>query len=137
VVRFVERHRVVLFGLGNRPSSDHRPLLAIDDGHVARVGNVYKDAPTFRLQLKRLRMTVERNVGDLLDRLGIDDGQSAFAVADVEMLTLGIIADVVGIVQTVDGADRLERSVVESTFTITAARYHKPVQLGDHSPTLC
>src|SRR4051812_41906635 len=66
-------------------------------------------------------MAVKLNLGELLDLLRIDDRDAAVAVADVGELAVGVEANVVGVVEAVDRAERIELSIEDAHLAVVAA----------------
>ena len=92
----VESHRVVVQQAAERDVRDDRSLQSIDDEDLLGRRHVDEDARTGLLEAKRLRVSRQPDVADLLHGLGIDDPKSAVIPAATSRLLGRTLAGIVG-----------------------------------------
>src|SRR5207253_6712825 len=73
------------------------------------------------LQLEGFRMRGKRDIARRVASRGIERAQRAVSVPDVHLARAGVIADVVGVIQSLDALDARERSPVEDIDAAGAA----------------
>ena len=81
---------------------------AIYRRNLASVGHIDKNPLTPPLQLEALRMSLEHDVSDLSSTLGVDHGQGAVSITDIDAMSRVIDANIVGIVAKLDLSDGCE-----------------------------
>src|SRR6266700_8332822 len=129
--RLIERHRIIGFRAGNVPSCDNRLFRAIHHRDVARRRDVHENPRPTRLQLEGFRMSGKPDIARRAACRGIERAQRAVSVPDIHLARAGVIADVVGVIQSLDALDARERSPVQDIDTVGAAvRDIDAVELG-------
>ena len=86
-----------------------------------RVWHVHEDPRPAVLELKGLGMAGQADLSRRLAGSRVDQGESAFAVADHHAAGLGVEADVVGIAAKLDGVERREFGALEAVDQTIAA----------------
>src|SRR6266705_1480444 len=129
--RLVERHRIVRLSAGNVPSRDDRAFRAIHHRDAARRRHVDEDPRPARLQLERFRMSGKPDIARRAACRGIERAQRAVSVPDVHLARAGVIADVVGVIESLDALDARERTPVQDIDAVGAAvRDIDAIELG-------
>ena len=90
VVRFIERHRIVLQCGRDGPTAQHGILREVHNLDFFLVGDVHEGSGSVLLQLKRFRVRIESDLARLLS-VGIQKCQCAVAIADDNTLPAGVI----------------------------------------------
>jgi hypothetical protein len=94
---FVERHRKVA-GVWKAPPSYDSALLAIDHHYLAFAWHVHEDSRSFHLELERLRVATEGDLGDDFSALRAERGERtrpAFPFAYPEKVGTALVSDVI------------------------------------------
>src|SRR5262245_47509224 len=86
-----------------------------------RIRYVDEDPRSGLLELKRFRMSRQRDLPQFLSRFGIDKGEGALAETDHEPMGAGIEPDVVRVVAELQPAERREIGAAEAVEIAVAA----------------
>src|SRR5712672_1482936 len=102
----MECHRKIAARNFDRPAGRLLPGLAVDDRDRLRSRQVDEYLLAAGIELEAFRMGAQWNVGDLPERFGVDDRQSAIAISDEHLIIGGINPDVVGVIAQCDLSSR-------------------------------
>src|SRR5438094_557889 len=119
--RLIERHRIIGFRAGNAPNRDNRVFCAIHHRDVARRRHVDENPRPARLHLEGFRMRGKRDIARRVACRGIERAQRAVSVPDVHLARSGVIADVVGVIESLDALDARERGPIQDVHAVGAA----------------
>src|SRR5881628_1357216 len=114
MVLLVQGHWIVGYWSSCPPRLRNRSCLTIHDSDLAGSRQVEEDSRSILLELERLRMCVEFDVGEFRSFL-IKFTQSASSVADPDVTTARIKAKVVGILSVRNRFQQLPASSVEGS----------------------
>src|SRR5262249_18717797 len=105
MVCLIQRHRIIRQRAADSPSSDNSMLFSIEDSDLERFRQIYVDAWFILLKLERFWMGIKLCLSDLRTR-GIKLPQPATTIANIDVLRVGVVAEVVGVVSKFDGLQR-------------------------------
>ena len=104
----IESHRVVRCEITGGPCRNHRTFFPVNDSYLFDCGNVYKDARTALLQLKRFGMAFEFDLSDSIHGRCVYDTERAIAVSYIDAPSSNIVANIVSVIGEFDGLHALE-----------------------------
>ncbi len=132
----VEGHGKVRAHLAEIPGCNDATALAIHDGDLRRIRDIDEDARIGGIELKRLRMCGELDGTRHFFGCRIDDGQCA-SIADIDLSGRGIVANVIGVFQSVDVCAANEcRARKEIDATAAAVGDEQRLRFGQPGDTL-
>ena len=80
---------------------------------ILGIGKIYKDTRSGLLELEGFRMGIEFNITDMVAVFGVDNSETAVAIADIDALSVCIVTNVVGVVGKFYALDTLKRRAIE------------------------
>ena len=101
VIGFIEGHRKIRLRPAGHPRGHNRFGLAIDDRDLFRPRQIHENPAAVLFELERLRMRVQLDVR-CLPALLVDRAECAAPVSDPDLVTSGVVAEIVRVVSERD-----------------------------------